>query len=56
MTYASRKEVPPPPPPVERNPACILLIQATEWELVRELVRRCGWCRTDARTLWRWKR
>lgn len=39
-----------------REAGSILLCQATEGELLKELILRNPWVRTDARTLVRWKR
>jgi hypothetical protein len=54
MAQAAPKPLPEDPP--SRNPGSILLSQATEGELLKELILRNPWVRTDARTLVRWRR
>lgn len=56
MTCPPRLAKPPLPPPVDRDPARILLAQANEGELLKQLITRYGWVRTGAREMFRWRR
>lgn len=56
MTCASRGLPPLPPDPIDRDPCSILLIQANEGELLKQLVTRWGWVRTGPREMFRWRR
>lgn len=54
MAQAIAKPQPPGPP--LRDTGAIFLCQATEKELLAQLVKHHGWAFTAPRTLFRWKR